>query len=905
MSLVQANLSPNTTTQTSGQGTYSDSTMAQLPNSTVGAAQPYQVRYGSGTSVTSIQVSAGTTTTTGDMAVAVVASYSSSSLCTAYTASVTSANETFTAATTALGESSTPPPYYNCYQMFYAYNITGAAADQPTCNWTTTIGGSCVVQYYHGMLTTNPLDQHVTPTQASSTGSCVPTAVTTVQANEVGVLVCGPNSATTITPPTGYVAEYANGSYLQYADYVYNAIQTGIAPSATFSPGAQPEVTLFATFKAVTPTAGGIVWSSATPTCAVVSNTGLVTALPVQTTCTSNITATVGAVSAYATVTVTVSTVDTSIVVTPGTASASLGGTQQFTAQGNLSHNGYQATWGSSNPQIASINPSSGLATCAAVGSVTISATVSGFTSSTPATLSCSTATVINAASCSLANVLSALNSVSAPTTTVVIPSGTCSWTSQLSYTIPPAVTNLTIQGQTTVACTGTAGTSSYGCAATDNTVIQDNDVNSTNESLMVITTGSGSSYFRMTGLTIVAGGTAPNNGTIDFFGATQNLRFDHNHVNSNGTNNGMIQLNGQVSGLADHNLMAQGNIYGVSSSFKVDSTLIDPPNGDQEFSAPTAWGTSSFFFMEANVFTGGASIDCSGAGRYVFRYNNVSATYVAVETHPTKSYEGGRRGCRAYEAYHNYFFGSNTSPSSAATSTSNSTALLWGNTVASGYQHFFVGNTFRAQNGQPEGAAINANPPAGWGYCGTDTLYPSSYGGGVANGTGSNWDGNSPTVTGYPCLDGVGRGQTTQTLNDQYFPNRLNLSTGTIAWPVQYLEPVYLFMNTILYGNEGYLNDNVTAYERDVYPDCGNPSSDCSAAFNGTKGTGYGLLSARPATCTAGGGGVYGASPTGSYGVAYFATDNNTLYVCTTRLDRYGRRSTRRTHPHPLDTGP
>jgi hypothetical protein len=116
-------------------------------------------------------------------------------------------------------------------------------------------------------------------------------------------------------------------------------------------------------------------------------------------------------------------------------------------------------------------------------------------------------------------------------------------------------------------------------------------------------------------------------------------------------------------------------------------------------------------------------------------------------------------------------------------------------------------------------------------------------------------------------------------------------------------LEPVYLWMNTVSYGDEGYNNDHVTAYERDVFPDCGNPSSDCSGAFNGTKGTGYGTLASRPSTCTAGPGGTYGASPTGSYGVAYFATDTNKLYICTS-TNTWTAVYTPYTYPHPLIAG-
>ena len=506
-------------------------------------------------------------------------------------------------------------------------------------------------------------------------------------------------------------------------------------------------------------------------------------------------------------------------------------------------------------------------------------------------------AQTVNAASCDASAVQGALNSVNQATATVVIPAGTCAWSSAISYTVPSSVTSLTIQGQTTVNCTGTAGTSSYACTAGDNTVLVDATTNS-GVSMLTITTGSSSTYFRMTGLTIEGGSTAKNNGIVDFQGSSNNFRFDHNHINAGGTNDQMIQIGGgaYIFGVIDHNVADLGNVYSVSNGFRIYNT-DSPGYGDTAFSAPTNWGSSQFVFLESNVFNGGAPDDCGLSGRFVMRYNTINNTYVGVQTHPTKTYEGGYRGCRAYEAYRNYFGGN--SAGNAALSTSSTTALVWGNTLASGaYQHLFVANTFRAQDRQPE-----FNTPGGWGYCGTDTLATS----GTPNGVGSAWDGNSSSVTGYPCLDGVGRGQTLQTLNDEYFPNRRNLSTGTISWPQQYLEPVYLWMNTVSYGNEGYLSDSVTAYERDVYPDCGNPGSDCSSTFNGTKGTGYGTLASRPSTCTAGLGGTYGASPTGSYGVAYWATDANggqgELYVCTS-TNTWTAIYEPYAYPHPLVAG-
>lgn len=138
---------------------------------------------------------------------------------------------------------------------------------------------------------------------------------------------------------------------------------------ATYSDGTTGDVTSKTT------------WASSNTSAATISASGVATALAAGS---ATITGTDGTVSATTTLAVTASTARTlsSISVTPASASIKVGATQQFTATGTYS-DGTTAnitssvTWSSSATTVAAIN-AAGLATGAAAGSATITATLSG-----------------------------------------------------------------------------------------------------------------------------------------------------------------------------------------------------------------------------------------------------------------------------------------------------------------------------------------------------------------------------------------------------------------------------------------------------------------------------------------------------------------------------------------------
>jgi 6-phosphogluconolactonase (cycloisomerase 2 family) len=189
---------------------------------------------------------------------------------------------------------------------------------------------------------------------------------TTIEAQFSGVtgsttlsLTAAEISSITVTPQTPVIAD---GTTQQFT------------ATASLSDGTTQDVTSSASWT-----------SGATATATIDPSTGLATAVdPGQ----SIITATVGAVSGTATLTVTSATVST-IAVTPGNPTLANGTTQQFTATATLSDSTTQditssATWSSDTPSVATITASGGFATAVSAGGTTaIEAQFSGVTGST------------------------------------------------------------------------------------------------------------------------------------------------------------------------------------------------------------------------------------------------------------------------------------------------------------------------------------------------------------------------------------------------------------------------------------------------------------------------------------------------------------------------------------------
>ena len=506
----------------------------------------------------------------------------------------------------------------------------------------------------------------------------------------------------------------------------------------------------------------------------------------------------------------------------------------------------------------------------------------------------CSTATC-NAATPGEADVLAALPSSgnTNATVTVNIPSGTATWTTGFNYTIPSAVTLLIIQGATTVSCSGTAGTSSYSCTATDNTVFIDSYVAS-NVPLMSFHIGTAA--FRMTGLTFqggtLASGVTKPNGFLNFTGTSTSFRVDHSHFNTNTytpvNSGGGMTIFTNVYGVVDHTVC---DMYAQNNCVRVYNSDF----GDANWGAPTGFGTSSFVFLENDVFNGGAANDCDDGGRIVIRYSTINAASSGGDQGLWQTHQMGQgtersRGCRAEEVYHLYV--SNPNPSNALYTVGDGgsgTGLAWNNVISSGY-NYDIGfqNIREVSTGHSQTA-----PPNGIGYCGNGS-----------SGATSAWDGNTSPATGYPCIDQTGRGQG-DLLNGLNFPNAglIGCSGGGCApfWPHNMREPWYVWNETIASGNV-YVNPTWNGVAMQPNRDFYVPASP----FTGATGTGFGLALNRPTNCTPGPGGTFDTSPGGgSWGVLWYSTDTLELDVCDSANHWAVLKSPYPyTYPHPLIGG-
>ncbi len=447
-------------------------------------------------------------------------------------------------------------------------------------------------------------------------------------------------------------------------------------------------------------------------------------------------------------------------------------------------------------------------------------------------------AATINAASCSSASVSTAMASA-ANGDTVVVPAGNCTWSS--SPDVPSGVA-LTIQG-----------------AGAGNT-------NITMQTSWMVTCSAGFSH-RITGFRFVFGN---NNGIIRVRGTCGAFRLDHNEfLNTNSAYNTAdavtideCQLGtGRIYGVADHNTFT--DTAGNFRAFMIGGPICSG-TGNKPW-PPSELGTGNNFFIEDNTFNysaqnnGGAGvIDSNYGARYVFRHNSVKDS--AVISHGVCN----GVGTISHEVY------GNTLVADGNFGNPNGYRLL--HDQGSGEVMIFD-NTFTAVT---HGSDVN-------GLTHYRSADPTTAGCSLlprCNGNDLTDDGNwtpSTTYYGYPCYHQPGRKQP-NLLSPIYLWNNVWSDNGAVV-PLTVESP---------WGGTPDPTIHIHA-NRDFY-------DYVISGYNGTVGTGRGLLSARPATCTT------NAQESGG-GVGYFATDTRTLYRCSA-TNTWVAHYQPYTYPHPLVGG-
>jgi Bacterial Ig-like domain (group 2)/Putative Ig domain len=239
------------------------------------------------------------------------------------------------------------------------------------------------------------------PSYVVSQFAGLPVSLTVGQLTVNGTAVAGTvsfNKSDVVAVSPG-VGKFPNGVLTCYlvtgktnlarVSFVSGLVSIALTPSMPSVPlGVTQQFTATGTFSDASTAnlTSSVNWTSGTPAVASVNaSSGLANALTEGSTV---ITATSGTVSGSTTLTVTPAGLQ-SIAITPNPITMGPGSTQQLTATGTYSDGTTQnvttaAKWTSDTPSVATIGPSTGLATGVSVGSATISATLGSLTATAP-----------------------------------------------------------------------------------------------------------------------------------------------------------------------------------------------------------------------------------------------------------------------------------------------------------------------------------------------------------------------------------------------------------------------------------------------------------------------------------------------------------------------------------------
>ncbi len=571
----------------------------------------------------------------------------------------------------------------------------------------------------------------------------------------------------------------------------------------------------------------------------------------------------------------------------------------------------------------------------------------------------------INAASCQEADVNAVINGPTHTAVngdTIVIPAGTCTWTSQLS-----------VKAGITVTGSGKAnsGPSTFG-AGTPSTIIIDNA--GSNGPLIAVTSLTNGETATVAMLDIEPNSSSTPlfspitaSGTCSLSGCPNiritNVVFGQTTQWTEGGNGApadwMIRTD-NIVGVVDHCSLPNGSQVELLNA-NLSAYLGVGAYGDNSWAQPDSFGTANVLYMENNlVYTNQAVNDCDtnpvggaiGGCRVAGRFNHIfpeTGFFVAFSVHGLDT-DGRPQGGRQIEAYGNTI-GCNISGGCAGgvAGYRSGTGLVFGNTLTTsngGFYNNVAGITVYR-------TVFSA---ASWGACGGSSAYDTNDGivyysgttstsGTTLTDTSKNWTTNQLTPNGAPySVHNRTRGwwseidsntATTLTINasipeqtnsfnngdsyeilratvcaDQGGRGQGNYVSGSTPSPAsalsQALDPIYEWNDTVANLNHGNFGSNTgrTIANRDWYTDGSNgkPHAQTSptSPFNGTSGVGFGTLANRPTSCTPQVG--YFATDQGNWNQSGNGSGQGVLYVCTA-TNTWTQHYTPYTYPHPLDS--
>lgn len=488
------------------------------------------------------------------------------------------------------------------------------------------------------------------------------------------------------------------------------------------------------------------------------------------------------------------------------------------------------------------------------------------------------------AASCSQSDVNAVINGpthIAVNGDTIIIPPGTCTWTSGITV----AGKGIVITG------TGTpnTGAGTFGAGAANTTLID--HASGALFSFAGLPFGQ-TAQVELLQMSASGAGTSSIDGALKFSGnctasGCPQVRVDNITFTAGtwyGPIGGGLILVDNVFGVADHNTTSEP----AASAFFLDQVSFDAWQGvgtwgDNSFASADTFGTPQAWFMENNSLNNVRLTDndvspgaSSGGARYVCRFNHVTNMQGDGLCGAHGTAWGGRfRGQRQVEVYYNTL---TATICNSVNSLLSGTGYFLSNTITGTGCNVFTDIEIARfqQTGTP------------WNSC--DGTQP--------------WD-QVPFTSTSDCLDMPGRGRGTGLQN--LTPVQLTApgtpcTTAGQCWPNPALDPVYeageVSPNHVGIGGGTHLVAN-----RDYYGQVSDVAqTSATSPFNGTSGTGYGTLARQPTSCTKGVG--YWATDQGTWnnggpgGVLNFCLSTNVWStVGTGSYVPY-------TYPHPLTAG-